>query len=78
MISRGVQAKPHSRFWFSFVKCVSGFTVGGGGVWGPPPEIFGLNCVKSCNIRQNKHGNGTFMDVKDSVYDGKRANHLWT
>ena len=42
---------------FSIVKCVSDVTVGGR-VWGcSPQEMFGLNCVKSCNFRQNNHGN---------------------
>ena len=36
--------------------------------------MFGLNGVKSCNFRQYKHGNGTFMKARDSVYDGIRDN----
>ena len=49
---------------------------GGGGSWGPPAEKIGLNDVKSCNFRKNKHGNGTFMNARDSVYDGRRDNPL--
>ena len=47
---------------------------GGGGLGVLPQKIFGLNCVKSYYFSQNKHGNGTFMEAKDSVYDGRRAN----
>ena len=36
----------------------------GGGVH--PSEKF---CVKSCTFRQNNHGNGTFMEARDSEYD---------
>ena len=41
---------------FSIVKCVSDVTavVVGGGLL---QKIFGLNGVKSCIFRQNKHGN---------------------
>ena len=47
----------------------------GGGVWGSSPtKIFGLNGVKSCNVRQNKPGNGTFIKARYSVYDGRRDN----
>ena len=47
----------------------------GGGYLGVlPHKIFGLNCVKSYYFRQNKHENGTFMEARDSVYDGRRAN----
>ena len=43
---------------FSNVKFVSDVTVGGGGVLGVlPQKLFGLNGVKSCHFRQNKHGN---------------------
>ena len=64
---------------FSFLKCVSDFTGGGGGGSGVlPREIFGLNCVQSCNFWQNKHGTGTFMEAKDSVYDKRSANPFWT
>ena len=49
----------------------------GGGVWGSSPKnIFGLNGVKSCNVRQNEHGNGTFIKARYSVYDGRRDNPL--
>ena len=60
---------------FSFVKCVSDVTVGGG--LGVLPQIFfGFNAVKLCNFRQNKHGNGTFMKARDSMYEGRGANPL--
>ena len=49
---------------------------GGGGSWGPPQKFFCLNCVKSCNFRQNKHGNDIFMKPRDSVHDGRRGNPL--
>ena len=49
---------------------------GGGGLGVLPQKYFGLNGVKSCNFRQNKHGNGTFMKARDSVYDGRRGNPL--
>ena len=40
-----------------------------------PQKIFGLNGVKSCNFRRNKHGNSTFINkARDSVYDGRRDN----
>ena len=50
--------------------------MGGGGLWVLPQKMFGWNGVKSCNVRQNKHGNSTFMKAKDSVYDGRRDNPL--
>ena len=62
---------------FSFVQYGSDFTVeggGGGGLGVFPPKIFCLSCVKSYYFRQNKHGNCTFMEARDSVYDGRRAN----
>ena len=45
---------------------------GGQGVL--PQKNFGLNCVKSFNFIQNKHGNDTFMEARDNVYDRRRAN----
>ena len=66
----------------AFVKCVSDVTVRGGGVSGglppvpPPQKMFGENGVKTCYFRQNKHGNGTFLKFRDSVYDGRRDNPL--
>ena len=32
------------------------------GSGGPPPEIFGLNDVKSCNSRQEKQGVRSYLD----------------
>ena len=32
--------------------------------------------VKSSNFRQIKHGNGTFMKARDSVYDRRMDNPL--
>ena len=47
--------------------------ISGRGVLGNLPQIiFGLNGVKSCNFRQYRHGNGTFMKARDSMYEGKR------
>ena len=45
-----------------------------GGLGVLPRQFFGLNGVKSCNFKQNKHGNGTFMKARDSVYEGRRDN----
>ena len=50
----------------------------GGGLGVLPLKKIGLNGVKLCNFRQNKHGNGTFMKARDSVYDGRRGVTLWT
>ena len=33
-----------------------------------------LNGVQSCNFRQNKRRDYTFMNAMDSVYDGRRDN----
>ena len=38
-----------------------------GGSRSPPPrKKFGLKGVKSCNFRQNKHGNGTFIKARNN------------
>ena len=54
MTSRGVFSTQNTfrDNCFSFVKCVSGVTVGGGsgGLGSSPKKIFGLNGVKSCNV----------------------------
>ena len=69
-----LQAKHIRDDCFSFVKfkSVSDVTLGGGGILRNLPRIiFGLNGVKSCYFRQYKHGNGTFIKVRDSVYEGR-------
>ena len=69
MTSRGVfSRKKHIRgVCFSFVQCVSDFTGGGGGFWW---SFFGLNCVKSRNFRQNKHGNRSLNTVNVVIFAG--------
>ena len=58
-----VQSKHIQGDYLSFVKYV--ILQRGGGSGGPPPEKkFCLNGVKSCNFRQNKHGNGTFIKAR--------------
>ena len=32
----------------------------------PQKKKFGLNGVKSCNFRQNKHGNSIFIKARDN------------
>ena len=59
---------------FSFVKCVSDVTVAQEGLGSSPDFFFCFNGVKSCNFRQNIHGNRTFMKVRDSVYGRRRDN----
>ena len=77
MTSRGIFSRQNIfEMCFSFVKCVSDVTFGGGVFWGTPLDNFWLNGVKSCNFRQYKHGNGTFMKARDSVYEGGRDNPL--
>ena len=44
-----------------------------GGLGVLPQKIFGFNSVKSCNFR---HGNGTFVKARDSMYDRRRDNPL--
>ena len=58
-----VQSKHIQGDCLSFVKYV--IWQEGGGVWGSSPrKKFGINGVKSCNFRQNKHGNGTFIKAR--------------
>ena len=49
----------------SFCKMCD-ITGGGGGLGVLPRKNFGLNGVKSCNFRQNKLGNGTFIKARDN------------
>ena len=46
-----------------------------GGLGVVPQKKFGLDGVKSCNLRQNKHGNDTFIKDRGTVtvYDGRRG-----
>ena len=71
-----LQAKHIRGDCLSFVKWVSNITGWGSGGPPPPPKKNGLNGLKSCNFRQYKHRNGTFMKTRDSVYDGRRVNPL--
>ena len=57
-----LQAKHIQGDCLSFAKCV--ILQGVLGVL--PQNFFCLNGVKSCNFKQNKHGNGTFIKARDN------------